>query len=267
RFTVPEGSVAGIDRVSLMATNETVVNADLSLRNGGKFEGWDFRSPPAGGVTLVPAKNGVQLRNFGAETAELIQTLSVKAGQPFKLEFQGRVIVQSSAKDKPRIELHWFQAAKSPLGDSTVLAISPAGLDAASASGTSPDGATEAEMRLVVPPGTTLEIKHVSLRFSNITQVAVTFVAQAPGELSVSDWRVTFEQIEPESPRRPDQGLCAPTPPGGKPGTAGNDCCFCPCCESEQVLTKKAPVETQNDRLAIKGQCAGCGADLMRFGA
>lgn len=266
RFTVPEGSVAGIDRVSLMATNETLVNADLSLRQAGKLDGWDFRSPQTGGVTLVPVQNGVQLRNFGNESAELTQTVPVQAGQPFSLEFQGRAIVQASATAMPRIELQWLQADESPLGVPTVLTISPAGLDTASASGTAPDGATEAALRLAVAPGTTLEIQHVSLRFSNITRVPVTFVAQAPGELSVSDWRVTFEQIEPASPRRPDQGLCAPTPPGGQPGTAGDDCCFCPCCESEQVLTKMAPVETLNDRLAIKGRCSGCGADLIRFG-
>jgi hypothetical protein len=176
RFSTPISVQTGIDLVSLIATSEAVANFDLRLQQEGQLVGWNLLSSSVSGVTLVAVEGGgIQLRNAGAETAELVQAIPVTGDQPFNLEFRGRAITQPSAKDNPRIELRWFKAVQSPAGLPAVLEIPPIGFDSALASGASPAGATEAELRLVAPAGTALEIKHVSLRFSSFTPVPVTF--------------------------------------------------------------------------------------------
>ncbi|MCZ7627065.1 MAG: YncE family protein [Candidatus Methylomirabilis sp.] len=266
RFNVPEGVVAGIDRVSLSATTESMANADLTLRQEGQLAGWNLLSTAVSGVTVVAVEGGIQLRNAGAETAELVQTIPAKGDQPFRLEFRGRALIRPSVKDKPSIELRWLKADQSLVGSPTVLQVLRTGVDSMLASGTSPAGAAEAEIRLAVPSGTTLEIKQVSLRFSTATPVPVTFIAQAPGELTVSNWRVRFEQIEAAPPRIPEKGLCAPTPPGRQPSETPHDCCFCPCCESERTMAEITSMETGAERPVSVGRCSTCGTDLVRFG-
>jgi len=267
RFSTPISVQTGIDLVSLIATTEAVANADLSLQQEGQLVGWNLLSSSVSGVTLVAVEGGgIQFRNAGAETAELVQAIRVKGDQPFNLEFRGRAINQPSAKDNPRIELRWFKAVQSPAGSPVVLQIPPTGFDSALASGASPAGATEAELRLVAPAGTALEIKHVSLRFSSFTPVPVTFVAQAPGELTVSNWRVLFEQTEAAAPPIPQKGWCTSTPPGRQPGETSNDCCFCPCCRTERTMVEITSMETRSGRPALVGRCAYCRSELVRFG-
>jgi YVTN family beta-propeller protein len=266
RFSTPAGVQAAIDLVSLIATTEAVANADLSLRQEGQLAGWNLLSTTVSGVTVVAVEGGIQLRNSGAETAALVQAIPVKGDQPFNLEFRGHAITQPSAKDNPRIELRWFKPDQSPAGSPVILEVPPTGFDSAHASGVSPTGASEAELHLAAPPGTILEVTRVSLRFSAATSVPVTFIAQAPGELTVSNWRVAFEQNGAEAPRIPEKGLCTPTPPGRQPGETRKDCCFCPCCESEQTMTETTPMETRDGRPALVGHCLRCGTELVRFG-
>ncbi len=266
RFNAPEGVVAGVDRVSLMGTTETVTNADLSLRREGQLVGWNLLSTAVSGVTLLAVEGGIQLRNAGAEIVELVQVIPVKADQPFRLEFRGRAITRPSVTDKPSVELRWLKADKSAGGSPTVLGVLPTGVDSVLASGISPAGAVEAEVRLVVPSGTMLEIKQVSLRFSTVTPVPVTFIAQAPGELATSNWRVSLERAEVSAPSIPATGLCTSTPPGRQPGETPSDCCFCRCCESEQTVTEITPMKTRAERPVLVGRCSNCGTDLILFG-
>jgi YVTN family beta-propeller protein len=265
-FNVPEGVVAGIDRVSLIATNETVANADLSLQQDNRIADWTLAPGVAPGVSLIAGAEGIQLRNAGAETAELVQTLSVKSNAPFALEFQGKAIMRLSTQVNPRIELRWLKADKSAAGSVTTLEILSTNLGSTLGNGTSPNDATQVEIHLVVSGGTTLEIKRISLRFSVPTLVPVTFVAQAPGELTVSDFKVAFEQAKVATPTIPAKGLCSSTSPGRQPGENPGDRCFCLCCETEQTMTEITPMETRSGRPALAGRCASCGGNLVRFG-
>lgn len=266
RFNVPKGVAAGIDQVSLIATNETVVNADLSLQHDGRVADWTLSPGVAPGVSLIAVAEGIQLRNAGAETVELVQALSIKGNAPLTLEFQGQAIMRSSAQANPRIELRWLKADKSAAGPATVLEILSTGLGSTLGSGTSPNDATHVEIHLVVHVDTTLEIKRISLRFSVPTLVPVTFVAQAPGELTVSNFRVAFEQAKVATPPIPAKGLCTSTPPGRRPGETPGDRCFCMCCETEQTMTENTSMETRSGRPALVGHCVGCGGYLVRFG-
>ncbi len=266
RFSVPPGTQARIDLVSLKATAEAVANPDFSQQQGGQLTGWTLLPGVAPGVSLLALDGNIQLRNAGNDSVELVQTLPAKGGQFFALGFQGRAVVQPSAKANPRIELRWLKADGSPAGSPTSLEIFPTGFKSSAASGTTPADSTQAEIHLVVALGTSLQMQQVSLRFSSPTTVPVTFLAQAPGELKVSNWQVAFEQAEAAPPRLPDTGLCAPTPPGGQPGQKPCDSCLCPLCATEQAMTETATAMTIAGRQALVGRCSSCGVELPFLG-
>ena len=68
-------------------------------------------------------------------------------------------------------------------------------------SGTAPKGATQAEVRLVQPHGKgKLVVESVSLSRADLVDVPLTFLAEAPGQLTVSDLRVTYDLPEPPTP-------------------------------------------------------------------
>lgn len=265
RFSVPSGVIAGIDRVSLMATNETVANADLSLQQDSRIADWTLVPSPSPSVLLIAGADGIQLRNASAETVELIQTLAIKGNTPFVLEFQGTAITRSTANVNPRIELRWLNADKSTAGSATVLEIPPTNVGSTMANGTSPIDATHAEIHVVVSGGITLAIKRISLRFSTPTLVPVTFIAQSFGELTVSDFKVALEQAKVTPPPIPTNGLCSSTL-SRLSGESSGTSCFCLCCETEQIMTETTTMETQAGRPALVGRCVNCGGNLVRFG-
>jgi DNA-binding beta-propeller fold protein YncE len=266
RFSTPAGVAAGIDMVSLKATSETVINGDFKeVQQDSQVAGWNVVSSSGVGVALIATEDGVQLGNTGSETVELWQANSAKGGQLFELEFQGRVI-RTRNGDSPRLEVQWFKEGGATAGPSTVLEILPAGSDSVLARKTSPAEAAEAMLRLIVPGGATLQIRRASLRFSSITSVPVTFIAQVPGELTVSSWKVAFEQKKAEVPGVPEKGLCPSTPLGREPGGAHGNCCYCPCCGAERTMVDSKQITTMAGQPALAGQCADCGAELIRGG-
>jgi hypothetical protein len=266
RFTVPSGGAAAIDRVSLLTTSEAVANADFRLQQDDRLTDWALSPELASSFRVFAAADGIELRNFGAASVELVQVAAAKSGEPFTLEFQGKAGVGSTSQTNPRVELRWLKADGTPTGSPTTTEILPDGFASSSATGTAPGDATQVEIHLGVPAGTTLEVKRVSLRFSTPTPVPVSFIAQAPGELTVSDIRVAFDQVEPAAPPIPERGLCIPTPPGRQPGEAADDCCFCHHCQSEQSMVESKNVTTLAGRPAMMALCATCGSELLRVG-
>lgn len=266
RFTVPSNAAGAIDQVSLIATSEVATNADFKLQEDGRLAGWTLSPGVAPGFAVLAADDGTQLRNAGAVTAELVQTVEAKSGAPFTLEFEGKAVAGSTLQKSQRVELRWLNAAGASTGSPTVIEILPDGLASSVGSGTAPADATQAEIHLIVPAGTTQVVKRVSLRFSTPTIVPVTFIAEAPGELTVSGVRVAFEQVEATAPAVPDRGLCIPTPPGRGPGETSGDSCFCHHCESEQPIVEQKAVVTSAGRPSLTGKCATCGTKLLRQG-
>lgn len=265
RFSAAAGVCAVIDRASLFATSETLVNADFAIPQGGQPGGWTITPALAPGFAVFSVEGGTRLRNAGSAPVELLQTVQVKADQPFVLEFQGRAT--ASAGSNPRIELKWLKADGSTAGESSILEATPASLSSSVANGRAPAGAEKVEIHVIVPAGATLEVESVSLKFTPVTLIPVTFIAEAPGELAVSEWRITLEQAEAKPPGVPDKGLCTPTPPDREPGET--DCCFCHSCETEQPVeeaTPFTPFETMAGRPASVVRCTNCGADAVRIG-
>lgn len=267
RFRVPKGGVAAIDLVSLAVTSELAANADFKLQKDGLLSDWTLSPKVAPGFVLVAAEDGIQLTNAGAATVELVQRIAAKSGEPFTLEFQGKAAAPSSpTQTNQSVEVRWLKADATSTGTPTVVEIPPDGSDSSVASGTVPMDATQAEIHLVVPARTSLKVKRVSLRYSKSTTVPVTFIAEAPGEMTVADVRIAFEQVEPTRPPIPAQGLCIPTPPGRQPGQTGGDCGFCHQCESEQTMIDPKPTVTMGDRPAIVGRCATCKEEMLLIG-
>jgi YVTN family beta-propeller protein len=269
RFSTPEGVVAVVESASLTATAEALTNADFRLVEDGEINGWTLSPTPAPGATLVASEGALRLRNAGADEVGLTQTVAVKGGQPFELEFQGGGESRPGARANPRLEVRWLGTDGAAAGDPATLNIVPTGFGSSSAKGVSPAAATQAEIRLIVPPGFTQEIKCVSLAFPVATLVPITFVAQAPGELTVSDLQVTFEQAEPKAPAIPPKGLCASTPPGRSPGDEGRAAetkTFCPCCGAASEIKEVQPVVTPAGRPARLVRCVNCGTEIVRVG-
>jgi hypothetical protein len=265
RFVVPGDVGAAIDNVSFAATTEAVVNADFSLRQDDRLAGWSLSPGAASGVSLVAIDSGIRLQNAGSEIVELVQTVPAKGGQLFQLQLESQVL-RSKSNGNPRVEMHWLKDGVA-LADEIVREVPMDAFSSLGANGTSPDTATHAEIHLVVPPGATQDLKRVSLTFTPTVTVHLTFIAQAPGELTVSALRVAFEKAEARPPKVPDTGLFMPTP-------AENNCeekpcedrCFCACCKSDQRITDATPMKTETGHPVQVVTCEECGARLVRFG-
>lgn len=267
RFNVPRGDVALVGTVSLAGTEEVLENSDLGQLAEGRVAGWELLPAVAPGVSLSTAGDEIQLRNNGAAAAELVQSVSVEGGRPFALDLKGSTEASPAARANPSLELRWFKGDDSKAGATVILGLSPEGFDSAAAKGESPPGATRAEIHLVVPPGTTQKVKNVSLRFLPVMTVPVTFVAQAPGELSLFDWNIAFEQVEATRPPLPEKGLCAATPPGRAPGRTHDDHChYCPHCGVEQPTDGPTSAISPAGRPASVEKCSVCGTKSVRFG-
>jgi len=263
RYTVPPNGEAAVDQVSLIATSEVALNSDFNLQESGHLVGWTAKPAGAPGFVVRAAADGVQLINAGTADTELAQTVPVKAGDPFTLEFRGKATA-AAASLNPGVELRWLTAAGNPTSSPTTIEILPDGLGTTVATGQVPGDAVQAEIHVLVPAATTLEVASVSLRFQAPTIVPVTFIAEAPGELTVSDVRVAFDRVKPAAPKVPDRGLCVATPPGHEPGE--HDECCCPHCGGAEVANASSTsiplMETSFAGPMVLGARAISNADL-----
>jgi DNA-binding beta-propeller fold protein YncE len=266
RFTAPSDGAAAIDRVSFMATSEASANSDFALQENGRLKDWTVLPAVAPGFAILSVDGEIHFRNASAATFELVQTVPAKGDQHFTVEIVGRTVASAASGENLRVEVRWLNAERTPTGSPAVIEVLADGLASSVGSGTTPKDATQAEIHLIVPGRTTQVVKCVSLRFSKQTIVPLTFRAESPGELTVSDVRVAFEQVEPTPPPIPDRGLCIPTSPGCEPGKGSGDSCFCHQCETDKTMVDKKPVVTSSSRPGVTGKCDTCGTKLLRMG-
>ena len=271
RFTARDGA-AIVDRVSLRATTETVANAELRLAAEGVPEGWTLEPSNATGLVVAPSGDsdvdgeGLRLVNAGGETISLVQSVNAEGGGAFELKLRGRNLGHGPSAPTGRLEVRWLGTDGATVGAATSLTIEPACLDRLAAAGTVPSDATRADISLVLPAGAEREIRGVSLRFPETVRVPLTFLSQAPGNLAVSDWRVSYDLPEAPPPPVPSSGLCSPTRPDRRPGEQPADCCHCPWCGCEGTMKDATPRVTEADRPVLVGSCAKCHGRLIRYG-
>lgn len=262
RFSLAKDAKATIDLVSLSGTSEALANGDFKSKKDGQLTGWALEPETTPGFVVTETDDGLQLENVGSTTAELVQTVAAKEQQPFIVEFEGKTSVTSSSQT-PRIELRWLNANKAPAADPTLVQLLPTALDLTTATGTVPDHSVEVQVRIVVPPGSTLDVKRFSLRYERFTPVPIKFIAESPGDLILSDVRVGFEKDEPKAPPLPADVLCRPTAPSGQQKDHG---CYCSNCQEETEMVKTEQTTTPAGRPAMKGRCANCSNEVVSVG-
>jgi DNA-binding beta-propeller fold protein YncE len=260
RFSLGKATTATIDLVSLSATSEALSNGDFKSKKDGQLTGWTLEPDTTPGFVVTEKNGGLQLQNVGATTAELVQTVVAQADQPFVVEFEGK---SSATSQTPHIELRWLNASKEPAADPTVVQLLPAALDLTTANGTVPAGSAEVQVRIAVPPGSTLDVKRFSLRYERFTVVPVKFIAESAGDLNISDVRIGFERVEPKAPPIPADTLCRPTPPSGE---HKDHTCYCAQCEQETEMVATEQTTTPAGRPATKGRCANCSSEVVSVG-
>lgn len=264
RFSVGQNATAIIDLVSLSATSEIVENGDFKLQKDNQLVGWTVRPDATPGFTVTAGEDSLHLNNAGRTTVELVQTVAAESGQPFTLQFQGKVLPGPSS-EPPRLELRWLQTDGSAAGEPSVLQLLPEALDVAVATGNTSAVSASVEIHLIVPPKSTIEAKQISVRYTKTTAVPVKFISEAPGELIVSDVRIAFDEVAPERPAISEGGLCNTTPPGSEPGQRG-DSCYCHHCGEETVMIAMKAVITQEGKPAMMGRCRTCKTELLSRG-
>jgi len=261
RIAVPFG-FAALQALSLRATAEAVDNADLRLTaEDGSPRGW--RPGAAGAPAVVAGAAGGRLANPGGREVSLVQVVPAQASGRFALELEAAPV---TAGDGPagRLDLTWLGGEGERLGESVTLEVVPAAFDLQAAAGEVPAGAVEARLELSVAPGSRLDVRRVSLRSDRPAELPVTFIAQAPGELTVTGWQICHEPIEPMPPAVPEAGLCSPAPAASEKGAEGE--CFCSCCGSRRKMKGVTAAVTGAGRPAAVGTCSGCGAPAVGFG-
>ena len=259
RFSVGKDAKAWIDLASLGARTEALTNGDFKSRKDGQLTGWTLEPETTPGFLVTDAGNALKLQNAGSTTAELVQTVAAQSGQPFTVEFEGKSSVSGSS-ETPRIELRWLKASKEPAAEPTVVQLLPTALDLTTASGTVPAESAEVQVRIVVPAGSTLEVKRFSLRYERLTIVPVKFIAESPGDLNLSQVRVGFERVEPKAPPIPAGMLCRPIAQQEGHG------CYCAHCQEETEMIETEQTMTPAGRPATKGRCANCSNEVVSVG-
>lgn len=276
RFKVPEGNTALVDQVSFKVTDEKMTNSRLVTKPGQLPDGWKLLSekrdeitlPDAIDLEMVQTDIGLKLINNGIEKLSLIYITSVMADQNFILELFGRATAEPTALVKPAVNIYWLKSGSEIINSPITMEISPAdNATQLKLEGKVPNESIEAEIGFLIPPDTSLEIGQISFRnFENI-DVPITFVAQSPGEMVVSDLRVAYEIEEAEPPPVPEKGLCSATPPDRIPGEAPKDaCCCCSSCGAQSELIGAEYFETPAGRPAALASCSACGSDLVHYG-
>ncbi len=228
RFLVPPAYNAVVDSVSFQATQDAVANGDLLQVREEALVGWQLLPATATGVALRQVDGGMEVANLEAMPISLVQSFAVAAGQPGVLLLHGSLVSQS-ASGVVQLRLDWLDGSGNGVGVSALLVA--AGQEEHRLETAVPSAATAAELHLVLPPGAALNVRHISFTPVELVTVPIHFLAQAPGRLTVMDFKVAYDLKDVVVTPPPKKGLCPPTPPGRSPSGRPGCCRWCdsPC--------------------------------------
>lgn len=260
RFFTPD-ALLGIDRVTLAGTAAVTTSS------------WDA---PSSGLTVTPTESGFTATSSGvAGGAEgsVAQSVGVRGGQQYTLVVAASVAGTAASAglgapgdvDGPaaRLELAFAAATGEQVGDVVVLGLGPLDLDAHAAYGVVPEGAEEATLSLVVPPGGTVEVTELALSVGDATEVELYFASEAPGDVRTSGAGVVVDAAPPQSVPVPPGGLCPSTPPGDGPD---GESCYCQRCGRRGPVVSGRPAVVADSRPVTVTPCPTCGTDRLRAG-
>jgi DNA-binding beta-propeller fold protein YncE len=265
RFTAPPRVFLLLAQASLKGTAQISGNADFQLAGRGIPTGWLLKAEYSRGVSVTTSIAGLRFTNDSPANAELVQSCSIASNRQYFLNLNGAAVGTSLGQHAPTVELHWLKPDGSFAAESVSVPLDTNGFTQYPTTGTVPTGTATAEIHLIAPPRSGLQIRYVSLETPTTVAVPVTFLAKAPGELRVSRSQITYNVVPPSPPAVPSTGTTTPTPPGGRPGEAPCNA-YCPCCETEQPITNAQTRKTPGGRPLTVGVCATCGEELIRPG-
>jgi len=273
RLVVPNSSSVLVDKISLMASPQALLNADLLERQEDELIGWHLIPEDAQSKKIFAANinNGQRfISNISdfLQPVSLTQKTAVKSGQRFNFEFvgSGKFDVPTTATIPPEVHLSFLRDTGETIERNNPLIIAPDSAETHVLSGTVPDNANQAEIKLLLPQSTTLVVKNTSLVTQELRNIPITFLSQAPGELTVTDLTIGFEQQPAPAPTLPAQGFCDATPASQLPGDEccdENNSCFCNKCQQKTTLDQTIAVLLPGDRPATIGLCQECRLSLL----
>jgi predicted flap endonuclease-1-like 5' DNA nuclease len=260
RVQAPPGVLAFADDVSLRATVGVLPNGALSLA-GDVLEGWLVGPSAPSGFSAVATGGALVLGNAGGVPVTLAQQAPVRAGQSYQLIVDAVTDVAATG-GLPSADIAW-SAAGQPAGEPVSVPLTPGASRPVIRSVTPPAGSDSAEVRVVLEPGSQVRVTRVSLDAVTITTVPVTFVAEAPGELTLIGWQVGYDADDTvRVPPIPAGGLCRPGRPLPVPGEASGTCCYCPTCEGEHDMAGPRSAITGGGVPGTLLTCTNCGASV-----
>jgi DNA-binding beta-propeller fold protein YncE len=267
RFRGAPGTVIALSSVSLAGSNDAVTNGDLQQIGGdGLPSGWAL-TPAAARATFGVTRGAtgmMRLRNAGAQTVELTQSVAVAPGALLHVELAARA---EAATTSPSLAVGFLASDGSPAGTATTITIDPSDFERHPAEIAAPPNAAKANIHVRLPPATAIDLRALAVRPLAKVDVPVAFIAQAPGQLRVSQAFVAYERVAPSAPPVPAGGLCTPTPPDQTPGDGGTDDeCYCSCCDAKRTMRDPTAATTPAGRPVTVGTCTTCGTTMARGG-
>lgn len=220
-----------LEEVSFSPTLELLQNANFRQWEGESnnmsamspvdwmcLGGWFDRQPgqPGGVILKGTGSDGA----LGPGDTVLAQIAEVVAGECYELQVCAQPLKTSATdpetlpdEQRARLELRWLKN-ESEIGESVILLLDGRNFPKHAWAGTAPDGVAQAEIRLIQPRGQgDLLVESVSLSRIDMLSVPLIFLAEAPGELKVSDLRVTYDPPGPPPERKPLQPTTLVTQP------------------------------------------------------
>jgi DNA-binding beta-propeller fold protein YncE len=258
RFHTPPGISAVVDQVSLRVDSNVLPNANLSV-SAGVLTGWSLSPPSPSGFEVTTAVGGLVLHNGSGVTVTVSQSADVLERENYRLTVEGSATSGAPGLD-PSVVLQWTRGGLQIGEVFTVPMTADAGSPVVRVAST-PDGADGVDTRLISPPGTELRLTRIALDHLATTRLPVTFIAEAPGELTLTGWQVDYDLPDaPRVPPTPASGLCRPGRPEPVPGERPEERSYCPTCQGEHQMVDPQPTVTAGDLAGTRLTCANCGA-------
>lgn len=197
RLEQPAPGLLEVMQVTFTPTRERLINGVFPPQMLQAPFGWEERRTP--------------------EAMIFVQRAAISGGATYTLRFQtaseGPVQENGALPEaqRTRLELRWL-SGEVAVGASVSFPLEARDFPTRAWRGEAPPQATHAEIRWVKPQGATLiALKWVSLKQEDSVVVPLQFFSEAPGALTVSDFRVTYEPpplLEPTA--EPTVTLLAP---------------------------------------------------------
>jgi predicted flap endonuclease-1-like 5' DNA nuclease len=227
-FTRQPRGILALEAVSLLATSEVLDNDDfarttLAPSKATEIEGWAIQG-------RVVVRNGRVQLDANEVTAALSQRAPVSAGGHYTLRVWSisTRVAGEGEPDRARVELTWW-AEETPVSEPVVILLDDRGFTDRAWAGPAPGGSTHVAVRVIQPvTGGSLLVQRVTLTEADEVAVPIVPLAEAPGELTVTTLRITYDRaserpsiVERVGSLRPVQPAPVPTPsPAPAPASA-----------------------------------------------